>query len=139
MTGKNSLHTADSKIVSDIYHAFSDVVVDRFYFGGGMSTQLYLPDFLRRLSSDVDTNGVDKLSFGIFKESYAPGLEKLVDQGYTWSSKKRRNTYDLRIENDEDVILLQYPNKRSSSDDFMYWVCDREAHNTQCVIYGSTS
>ncbi|MBN2881849.1 hypothetical protein JXM83_07415 [Candidatus Woesearchaeota archaeon] len=132
---KKTLHTVDDYIVQDVYSAFSDVVVDKFYFGGGMSTQLYLPEFLRRFSSDVDTNGIPKLSFGEFKGEFGAGLEKLVEKGYSWSSKKRRNTYDLIIEDSQSTVLLQYPNKKTSSLDFMTSVCDRESQNTQHVSY----
>ena len=112
---KKYLHTLEDQIVKDVYSAISKCQKDNQYFCGGMSTQFFLPENLHRTSSDIDTNGVQKLSLGEFQESIRPGLEELLSKGYRQSTKKKRATYDIQLENASDVIILQYPRKSTSS------------------------
>jgi hypothetical protein len=100
-----------------------------------MSTQFFLPENLHRTSSDIDTNGVQKLSLGEFQESIRPGLEELLSKGYRQSTKKKRATYDIQLENASDVIILQYPRKSTSSYPWLQKVTERENSNAQIVDF----
>tara|TARA_Y100000034_G_scaffold117637_1_gene157322 strand:+ start:3398 stop:4186 length:789 start_codon:yes stop_codon:yes gene_type:complete len=132
---KKYLHTIEDNIVKDVYSAISNHSQDNQYFAGGMSTQFFLPKDLHRESSDIDMNGTLKYSFSEFEDSVHDGLEELLDKGYKKSKKKQRATFDINLENDEELIILQYPRKSSGSYPWLKKVGERENANAQKMTY----
>jgi hypothetical protein len=132
---KKYLHTIEDKIVRDVYSAISNHYNDNQYFAGGMSTQFFLPKDLHRESSDIDMNGTLKYSFTEFEDSIFGGLEELLDKGYKKSKKKQRSTFDINLENENELIILQYPRKSSGSYPWLKKVGERENANAQKIEY----
>ena len=100
-----------------------------------MSTHFFLPEHLHRTSSDIDTNGIQKLSLGEFQKSIIPGLEELLSKGYKQSTKKKRATYDIQLENENNIIILQHPRKSTSSYSWLQKVTERENSNAQIITF----
>ena len=132
---KKYLHTLEAQIVKDVYSAISKCQKKDQYFCGGMSTHFFLPKNLHRTSSDIDTNGIQKLSLGEFQESIMMGLEELLSKGYKQSTKKKRATYDIQLEDKNDIIILQYPRKSQRSYPWLQKVTERENSNAQTVNF----
>jgi len=132
---KKYLHTIEDNIVKDVYSAISNHYQDNQYFAGGMSTQFFLPEDLHRESSDIDMNGTLKYSLSEFENSVSGGLEELLDKGYKKTKKKQRYTFDINLENEEELIILQYPRKSTGSYDWLKKVGERENSNAQKMEY----
>jgi len=133
---KKYLHTIEDKIVEDVYSAISNHPKSNQYFAGGLSTQFFLPKELYRESSDIDMNGTSKYkNFNQFEDSIKGGLEELLDKGYKKSKKRQRATFDITLENEEELIILQYPRKSNGSYEWLKKVGERENLNAQTVKY----
>jgi len=136
---KKFLHTINADIVKDSYIALNETLDKKVYFfSGGMSVQLFLPEHIHRVSSDLDLNGVIRLSNVEFKDVLTPGLNRLAEKGYFSEFKKQHYTFDINLENDEELLVLQFPRKSESSFQSTKKTLERELENVESVNYVGT-
>ncbi|MCF7798795.1 hypothetical protein K9M74_02740 [Candidatus Woesearchaeota archaeon] len=135
---KKHLHTVDSPLVSGLYTAIAPVMSPDMFFSGGMSAQLFLPPNLRRDSSDIDMNGLQRFCVQEFVDFLTPALTEFKANGYVFNAKKRHYTLDVDISNDDEVIILQYPKRSLASQKKLDYTLQRESAHAQTIPFEET-
>lgn len=134
----NNYHTIKSGIIQDALHAISQNPFPKSYVGGGISLQFTLPEYLHRVTSDVDLTTSQFTTVPEYRQYVAQAFEDLVNRGYSLNVKKSRSTLDAHLERDQDHLMVQIPRRSKRNFESRKKILEREVSNSRSIQYKNT-
>lgn len=130
----------NDKIVKDSLCAAAEIDnfpkgKDLYFLVGGIATQTYVPDDLRRDTCDVDFATLKPFSHTEFRDFAAPAIEYLRDHGYSVETKKGHQVYQLYVDSSEgNKVLVEFCRRSNKSHEQARQRLEREMGNARKKI-----